>query len=191
MVSRVTTRDRVVFLTVDDGWHRSAPVLRSLGRRPAPMTAFLTSDAVEAEPRWFRRLSAVGVDVGGHSRRHPVLRGLPHTAQRAEICGSKRTLQRILDVTPRLFRPPYGAFDDSTRRITASCYRPYLVSWSVTVDGRDVSFRSPGGLRRGDIVLLHFGPRLHVELRTILRLSKARGLEPARLESYLPDPRRP
>jgi peptidoglycan/xylan/chitin deacetylase (PgdA/CDA1 family) len=140
---------------------------------------------VHAERAWFRQFAAAGVDVGSHSTRHVALSSRSREVQRHEVCGSKRVLKRLLMVRPRLFRPPYGSYDRLTRRVTAECYLPILVSWNVVVQGGTVYFRSGDGLRPGDIVLLHFGRHLLDDMRRVLRLGRQHGLRPARLSDYL------
>ena len=61
-----------------------------------------------------------GVDVGAHTLTHPCLATLPVAEQRAEIDGSRRQLEQMLDKPVRLFSYPYGsrdAFDAVTMQL--------------------------------------------------------------------------
>ena len=83
--------------------------LRSWAGRGAacrPSHRPLSSDEVRELPR-----SDV-VEVGAHSRTHPVLSGLPVPAQREEVEGSKADLERILGRPVTSFAYPYGTEAD-------------------------------------------------------------------------------
>lgn len=55
-----------------------------------------------------RALASEGVEIGGHTRTHPILALLPPSAARAEIAGSADRLEAILGVRPRAFAYPNG-----------------------------------------------------------------------------------
>lgn len=64
------------------------------------------------------RLSADGlVEIGSHTKTHPVLSQLPPEASREEIQGGKRSLERVLGRPVYAFAYPYGGtsdFDETT-----------------------------------------------------------------------------
>jgi peptidoglycan/xylan/chitin deacetylase (PgdA/CDA1 family) len=183
VVTRVPTTDPVVFLTIDDGNTRSPELAEVLGELAVPTSLFLLDGPIERGASFFRSLP--GAVVESHTQTHTDLRGLPEGRQRAEICGNADTTQRAFGRRPVLFRPPYGNYDDATRRAAAACGMAAVVLWEETVDGSRMSFRAVPWLRPGDIVLLHFRPQLVAELRIVLRRVEAAGLRPALLEGYL------
>jgi peptidoglycan/xylan/chitin deacetylase (PgdA/CDA1 family) len=183
VVTRVPTTDPVVFLTIDDGTTRSPETAEALGELGLPTSLFLNDRPIEQGAGFFRSLPNTVVEA--HTQTHADLRGLPEDRQRAEICGNADTAQRAFGRRPVLFRPPYGNYDDATRRAAAACGMAALVLWEVTVDGSRMSFRGTPELRPGDIVLMHFRPQLAAELRIVTERIEAAGLRIALLEDYL------
>jgi peptidoglycan/xylan/chitin deacetylase (PgdA/CDA1 family) len=183
VVTRVPTTDPVVFLTIDDGNTRAPEVVETLARLGVPTSLFLNDRPIEQGAAYFRSLP--GAVVEAHTRTHADLRGLPEEAQRAEICGNADAAQWAFGRRPVLFRPPYGNYDDATRRAAAACGMAALVLWEETVNGSTMSFREIRELRPGDIVLMHFRPQLAAELRIVVERIEAAGLRIALLEDYL------
>jgi peptidoglycan/xylan/chitin deacetylase (PgdA/CDA1 family) len=183
VVTRVPTTDPVVFLTIDDGTTRSPETAEALDELGLPTTLFLNDRPIEQGAGFFRSLPNTVVEA--HTQTHTDLRGLPEDRQRAEICGNADTAQRAFGRRPVLFRPPYGNYDDATRRAAAACGMATLVLWGVTVDGSRMSFRETPELRPGDIVLMHFRPQLAAELRIVTERIEAARLRIALLEDYL------
>lgn len=183
VITRVETTDPVVFLTIDDGHTRSPELAEVLRELDVPATLFLNDGPVARGAGFFRSLPRTAVEA--HTQSHADLRGLPEARQRAEICGNADTIARAFGRRPVLFRPPYGNYDDATRRAAAACGMAALVLWEETVDGATIRYRHEPRLRPGDIVLLHFRPGLADELRRVVRRVEAVGLRVALLEDYL------
>lgn len=176
VVSQVRTRDKVVFLTYDDGAEsdpRFADMVRELR---LPVSVFLTDRVAGPGYGRFARLRAVGVSVQNHTLDHATLRGLPYAGQRAEICGQQDKLTRRFGVRPRLLRPPYGRYDDTTLRAAADC------GVAAIVLGRTADAHP---LRPGDILSGPAEPDLTGATLRLLRRIQREGLTLARLENYL------
>jgi peptidoglycan/xylan/chitin deacetylase (PgdA/CDA1 family) len=190
-VDHVRTRDRVVFLTYDDGAERDPRFVGLVRERRLPVSMFLTDSVVGPGYGHFARLRAVGASIQNHTLDHPALRGLPYAGQRAEICGQQHKLHFRFGIRPRLFRPPYGAYDTTTLRAAADCGITSVVLWraSLEPDGTLTYTRGKPGLRPGDIVSVPSGEPASLSLtqRTVrlLREIEARGLRVGRLEDYL------
>jgi peptidoglycan/xylan/chitin deacetylase (PgdA/CDA1 family) len=183
VVTRVPTTDPVVFLTIDDGHTRAPELVEALAELGIPTTLFLNDRPIEQGAEFFRSLPDAVVEA--HTQTHADLRGLPEDRQRAEICRNAEVAQRAFGRRPVLFRPPYGNYDEATRRAAAACGMAAIVLWEETVNGTTMSYRSTPALRPGDIVLLHFRPQLVAELRMIVERVEAAGLRIALLEDYL------
>lgn len=65
-----------------------------------------------------------------------------------------------------------------------------IVLWEEVVEQGEIRFRTVREVRRGDIVLLHFGPNLLGDLRMLMHRVEDGGLEVAAIEDYL-SPRAP
>jgi peptidoglycan/xylan/chitin deacetylase (PgdA/CDA1 family) len=183
VVTRVPTTDPVVFLTIDDGNTRAPELAEALAELGVPTSLFLNDRPIEHGAEFFRSLPDAVVEA--HTQTHADLRGLPEDRQRAEICGNADTAQRAFGRRPLLFRPPYGNYDEATRRAAAACGMAAVVLWEETVNGSTMGFRAIPDLRPGDIVLMHFRPQLVAELRVVVERVEAAGLRIALLEDYL------
>jgi len=184
-IYRVDTDDDVVFITIDDGIHKDPAARRIVEARNVPVTSFLTAWTVKDRARYFERVSALG-SVQNHSATHASF-SLVSTDLDHEICYTQRKLTRDFDSSPWMMRPPYGAAADSprVRAVSRRCGIERIVMWDTVIDEGRVDYRD-GKLRRGSIILLHFGPDLAQDLTKALRISRKAGLRPADLAEYLP-----
>ncbi|MEU9185221.1 polysaccharide deacetylase family protein [Streptomyces sp. NPDC048484] len=177
VVDRVPTRDKVVFLTFEDGVEKDPRFVDMVRELRLPVSVFLTDSVVGPGYAHFGRLRAVGASVQNRTLDHPYLPGLPYAGQRAEICGQQEKLKQRFGIRPRLFRPPYGDYNDDTLRAAADCGIAAIVLW-----------RDEDPLRPGDI--LHCpegrnGTSLTGTTTATLKRIQEDGLTVARLEDYL------
>ena len=140
---------RVVGLTFDDGYRNNLihalPVLR---RHGFSATCFVVSDMIGQSNAWDASLGIAekplmtldelrswhdgGQEVGAHTGHHVDLCTLGEADARAEIAGSKRSLESALQTEVRHFCYPYGR------------YRPEHASWA-----REAGYESACTTRRG------------------------------------------
>ncbi|MGH3310539.1 MAG: polysaccharide deacetylase family protein [Streptomyces sp.] len=187
------TRDKVVFLTIDDGAAKDPAFAKMMSTLRVPFSMFLTDSMVGDDYGYFARLHRLGNKVQNHTLTHKRLTDLPYAAQRAEICGQQDRLQKVFGERPTLFRPPRGHYNSTTLRAAADCGIRATVLWRANVqpkgphsDARDHT------LRPGDIILFHFFPQQRLdgaELRDVtqdlLRTITDQGFAVARLEDYI------
>jgi peptidoglycan/xylan/chitin deacetylase (PgdA/CDA1 family) len=191
VVDRVPTRDRVVFLTYDDGAERDPRFVDMVRELRLPVSMFLTDSVIGPAYGHFARLRSVGASLQNHTLDHPALRGLPYPGQRAEICGQQDKLRARFGLRPRLFRPPYGTYDTTTLRAAADCGIAAVVLWRVSLegDGEPSYARGPHRLEPGDIVAVDpdevTGLTLVERTTRLLREIQRRGLTVGRLEDHL------
>ncbi len=189
-ISRIKTKDPVVFLTIDDGGHEEPPTAAILEKKEIPITSFLTVDLVDHDPDFYQEISQRdGQVIQAHTLTHPQLPLLGYDAQRWEICESKRVLMQWYDERPWMVRPPYGEYNDSTLAAADSCGLDYVVLWTVNMpEGGKGSFqyKSGDGFVPGDIILAHWRPDLHLDIKRAIRDIRSQGFEVAALQDYLP-----
>jgi Predicted xylanase/chitin deacetylase len=176
VVDQVRTRDKVVFLTYDDEVERDPRFVDMVRELRLPVSMFLTDTVAGPGYGHFARLRAVGASVQNHTLDHASLRGLPYAGQHAEICGQQDKLRRRFGIRPRLLRPPYGRYDETTLRAAADCGVAALVL------GRAADAHP---LRPGDILVGFGRPDLTNATLRLLRRIQSEGFTPARLENYL------
>ncbi|MDX3070441.1 polysaccharide deacetylase family protein, partial [Streptomyces sp. ND04-05B] len=192
VVDRVPTRDKVVFLTYDDGAEKDPRFVDMVRELRLPVSMFLTDSVVGPGYGHFARLRAVGATVQNHTLDHTALRGLPYAGQRAEICGQQHKLRQRFGARPTLFRPPYGLHDATTLRAAADCGITAVVLWRASMQIHDLRYAVGDRLRPGDIVLAQFrgpdqlkGATLTQMTTRLLRRIQEQGLTVGRLEDYL------
>ncbi|WBB63693.1 polysaccharide deacetylase family protein [Streptomyces sp. WMMC500] len=192
VITRVPTGHRVIFLTIDDGYRKDPELLRMLRELDVPVSAFLADRVARDDYAYFRDLRDLGTTVNNHTLTHPDLRELPYAAQRAEICGQQRVLEREMGAAPRIFRPPYGNYNGDTLRAVRDCGIDLVPLWQQEAfPGRWTYSRADTAFHPGDIVLTHFegpsefGGTMADVLRTVLRKAGDEGFAVARLEDYV------
>ncbi|MCG6496012.1 polysaccharide deacetylase family protein [Kitasatospora sp. A2-31] len=182
----VPTGDRVVFLTVDDGWQRTPEAERFIADHRLPITAFPLPMPAAADPGFFRRVTAVpGSSVQDHSVSHQDLSRLPLAEQQVEICDARDSLTRLFGAAPTVFRPPYFAWNADTLQAAANCGIRTVLTANADFSWGASNVWHEGTLSPGDVVLLHWTDTLAADLQRALSAAEAAGLQPAGLASYL------
>ncbi|MEV6736060.1 polysaccharide deacetylase family protein [Streptomyces sp. NPDC051104] len=184
VLDRVPTRDKVVFLTYDEGAERDPRFVEMVRDLRLPISVFLTDTAAGQAYARVARLRAAGATIQNRTLDHAGLRGRPYAEQRAQICAGRDRLRSRPGRRPVLLRPPYGRYDRTTLRAAADCGIKALILWRPThAYGRSTA------LHPGDILRPHEPGRpltsLTTETTRVLRRLQARGFTVARLEDYL------
>lgn len=167
VLSRLPTRERVVWLTIDDGpSDDTAEVLDLLDAHAAKATFFLVGERARKRPELVREIVRRGHGIGNHSHSHPqsVFWALGPARMREQIGRAQAELTAIAGVKPRWFRAVVGMANP----FVATALREHglaRVAWSargfdaVADDPQAVVARIERDLAPGAIVLLHEGAR--------------------------------
>ncbi|MFI9321886.1 polysaccharide deacetylase family protein [Kitasatospora aureofaciens] len=192
VVFRVPIQEKVVFLTIDDGFEKDPEFSRMARELGIPVSAFLSDYLVRDNYGYFRDLHKQGVEINNHTINHRNLKVLDYETQRQEICDQQDQLERQIGVRPRLFRPPYGEYNDDTLRAAASCGVQAVPLWNEEAFPDHMEWRyDDRTLHPGDIILTHFRgisdwkatmPDL---LRKVVNDVTAAGFSLGRLDDYL------
>jgi peptidoglycan/xylan/chitin deacetylase (PgdA/CDA1 family) len=164
VVGRGPKRERVLYLTFDDGPRPSstAPILETLARENVPAAFFLVGAAVRQHPEMARRVAGAGHEIGNHTRTHRKLHRLGPGAIRAELTGAHKDIVEITGEIPRAFRAPHGYRNPFVARI-ANKLRYRTIGWTFGVWDSDrpapeeIRRRVRVKLKPGAIILLHDG----------------------------------
>ncbi|MFF7368203.1 polysaccharide deacetylase family protein [Streptomyces tricolor] len=188
----VPTKQKIVFLTIDDGAEKDPDFLRMMSELKVPYTAFLSNYLIEEDYGYFRRMQALGVTLDNHTLTHPYLPGLTYEEQKDEICGMQAVMKRQFGKAPTVFRPPYGNYNGDTLRAAKACGIKYAPLWDEEVFVDHWEYRDwDRSLHPGDIVLTHFRGRddwdgtMVDDMRRFLNKVTREGYAVARLEDYL------
>lgn len=156
--------EKLVALTFDDGpdsnyTPRVEAILERYGVRA---TFFEEGCMVARHPELTRSLVAHGHSIGSHTYSHPPLTRLSRAQIREEIEGGQRTLATDAGVISRLFRPPYGEWNDAVFQEAKRAHVP-LILWTVALEHHEVptpeamAARALRLIRPGGILLMHDG----------------------------------
>jgi len=190
VIDHVATKEPVVFLTVDDGSHLSRETNQYIRNLRIPITTFALPEQINRHRRRFvNLLRQTGMTFENHSQTHRIVSAMNYEDQRAEICAGNREVERVISRRPAFFRPPGGGWNSDTVRAAKSCGLSRIVLWNVMADGGRI-IRADGGtgLRRGDIVLLHYLDSLPASLEVVMREASRARLRFALLRDHLPLP---
>ncbi|MEV6326476.1 polysaccharide deacetylase family protein [Streptomyces sp. NPDC051909] len=193
VVSDIETDQKVVFITIDDGAEKDPEFVAMMKDLKVPVTMFLTDAAIRADYDYFEPLLAQGHGLANHTLTHPNLRTLSPDAQRREICGQQERLAKEYGIRPRLFRPPYGNWNEATRAAAKECGVDAIVLWRESMQIQNMQYqRGDRKLHPGDVVLAHFRGPSELKGRTmtqmmanLLRHIEEQGFTVARLEDYV------
>ena len=92
---------QVKYLGLDEREAFIARLARRLGSAPLPDDLMMRSAQVV-------QLHRAGMEIGGHTMRHPILRVLADDAAEAEIAGGREKLQELIDAPVDIFAYPNG-----------------------------------------------------------------------------------
>jgi len=186
LVFTIPTKQPVVFLTIDDGVYREPEAAAKMRAARVPASLFLVQRYVSAAPGYFSYVAQqTGSAIEDHTLDHKDLRDLNYKDQRNEICTTADIYKQVYGKRPTLLRPPYGDYNEDTRRAAASCGLSAVVLWHALVQDGAMQYQVGNTLRPGDIVLMHFTPAFKKDLQAFLDASKAAGLTPQLLEDWL------
>ncbi|WP_344273418.1 polysaccharide deacetylase family protein [Actinomadura napierensis] len=189
----VPTKDKVVFVTLDDGQEKDPKFVEMMNDLKVPVTMFLTKDDVQDDYGYFKPLQALGNRIQDHTITHPVLPGLGLEGQRQEICGDRDALVQQYGTVPTLLRPPFGRWNSLTQEAARECGISGIVMWVASMQIHDFQYDDPNKeLHPGDILLAHFRGREQLKGETmtqmfahLLKQIEKRGFSVGRLEDYI------
>jgi peptidoglycan/xylan/chitin deacetylase (PgdA/CDA1 family) len=188
---RVDTRDRVAFITIDDGIITSPAALAYVERNRIPVTSFLTSTQVtRSKVSYFERISRWG-SIQNHTTTHASLATSDAALIKRQVCPVQADFRRKFGSKPWMLRPPYGAGPSggTLHDVVRRCKIRDIVMWDVVVDRGRLTTRYGTGIKPGSIILLHYTGSLASDLEIAVRAIRNAGLRPANLADYLRPPR--
>ncbi len=188
LISKITTPNRVVFFTIDDGFVQDPAVIDYLRQSQLPVTMFVLPAALQQNPTYFQTLHQLGATDQDHTVHHLDLKRLSYQQQVNEICGPLNGDSFLFGQRPWLFRPPYGSYNQATLQAARTCGLQAVVLWEGTMNDGVLRLQHPGPLQPGDIVLMHFRTDLLQNLKNLSVAAYLSGLRVAPLAQYLPPP---
>lgn len=184
LLYRINTKDPVVFITIDDGFDTNGYGLELLKRWRWPVTSFLLPFNSKNHVPYFQHVGRIN-DIGTHTAKHTILKGLSLQKQQDAICAGERQIKQQFGYTTGIFRPPTGSWDQTTLQAAANCGISTVLLWRVSMNGSTMTTWG-GPPRAGDVILIHYVRSLDKSLKRIAWELHKQGLHVARLADYLP-----
>lgn len=188
----VPTKDKVVFLTIDDGAEKDPRFLKMMSELKIPYTAFLSNYLVKDDYSYFKKMQDRGIGLNNHTLTHRYMPGLSYAQQKREICGMQDVIQKHYGKRPELFRPPYGNYNRDTLKAAKACGIKAVPLWNAEAFVDRMDWREwDRDLHPGDIILTHFRGKedwkgsMPDMIRRLLKTVTDKGYSIARLEDYL------
>jgi peptidoglycan/xylan/chitin deacetylase (PgdA/CDA1 family) len=172
-----------IALTFDDGpseyTQRIADILTSYG---VGGTFFFLGENIPENQYLVRYVHHQGFSVGNHSYTHPYFKGLSKDRQWEEVQRTNALLVSITGESPTLFRPPYGAMNQTTFGLMVE-KNMKIVLWSKDTEdwkvqnAQELVEYTKNQVSGGSIVLFHEKERTVEALPQIIEYLQSQGLE--------------
>lgn len=181
----VDTSDKKIAISFDCAWgnEHTKPILDILDQYDVKTTFFMVQFWAEKFPEDVAEIHKRGHEIGNHSSSHPNMAKLSVEDITKELKGAEDAIVKITGEKPVVFRPPFGAYNNSLIDVCES-NGYYVIQWSVdSLDWKDITTeqivdRVTRNVRPGSIVLFHNNAE-HVEeyLPAILDKLKSDGYQ--------------
>ena len=154
--------NKAVSLSFDAAWGNedTQQLIDILGKYNVKATFFVVGDWVEKYPESVKALADAGHEIMNHSDDHAHFNQLSHEEIVANITACNEKIAEITGVTPTLFRPPYGEYDDHViTSVRSMGMEP--IQWDVDsldwkeIPANEIYDRVTSKVQPGSIVLFH------------------------------------
>ncbi len=143
----------------------------------------MVGDWVRKYPETAKKVKEAGHEIGTHSNTHPHVNNLSYEQNAEEIRESVNTIKQVTGADVKLYRPPYGEYNDVVIKVSNELgYIP--IQWSLdTLDytkltGEQMWKRLENKISAGDIILMHNGAEHTADsLDMIIQNVKNKGFE--------------
>jgi polysaccharide deacetylase family sporulation protein PdaB len=158
----VDKKEKIISISFDAAWGNedTNTLIQILAKYKVKATFFVVGEWVDKYPESVKALSDAGHEVMNHSNTHPHMPKLSNEDMLNEIKSCDEKIARITGVTPILFRPPFGDYNNELITNLKSINH-YCIQWDV--DSLDWKNPTPEQIQQtvlkkvkpGSIVLFH------------------------------------
>lgn len=179
----VETEEKRVAISFDAAWgaDKTEGIISILKEYDANATFFLVGFWVDEYPDKVKAIDEAGIEIGIHSNTHPDMALLAEQEIKEELSISKGKIENIIGKKVKLFRPPYGSYNDCLIK-TADSLGLKTIQWDTdSLDWKGLSAvniadRVVKKVKNGSIILMHNNSDNVLEgLRLILSHLKEKG----------------
>ncbi len=171
--SHVPMTEKVVFVTVDDGAEKEPGFIDMVKDLQVPITVELADLFIRSDYAYFEKLYETGyVSIQNHTVSHPLsMPALSAAQQLDEISGQQEILRKHYGVTPYIFRPPGGNYNETTIAAAGQAGLKGVMLWKESMQISDMQYQtSVHHLHPGDIILCHFRGPSQLDGETMVRM---------------------
>ncbi len=128
----VDSEEKVVALSFDAAWGNedTKQILEILEKNDVKVTFFMTGGWVEKYPEDVKAISAAGHELGNHSENHKNMSQISVAECKEELMTVHNKVKELTGVEMKVFRPPYGDYDDDVIKTVYECGY-YPIQWDV------------------------------------------------------------
>jgi len=158
----VNTQNQQVAISFDAAWgaDKTEKIMSICKEYNVNATFFLVGFWVEDYPEIAKKIAENGFEIGTHSNTHPDMAKISAEKQKLELETSLNIIKKTTGVDAKLFRPPFGAYNDSLIS-TAESLGLTTIQWDVDsldwkgLSAMEITNRVLNGVRNGSIILCH------------------------------------
>lgn len=181
----VEKKEKKIALSFDAAWGNedTRKILRILKKNKVHVTFFMTGGWIETYPDDVKAILKAGHELGNHSENHKQMSKLSLEDCKSEIMKPHEKVKKLTGVDMRVFRPPYGDYNNTLIEAAESCGY-HAIQWDVdSLDWKDYGTDSiiqtvlnHKHLGNGSIILCHNGAKYTANaLDTLIRELKKKG----------------
>lgn len=158
----VETDEKKVSISFDCAWgvDHTDEILKALRVGEVKATWFMVEFWAEKYPEYVKKIDAAGHEIGTHSSTHSYMSKQNSEEIKLELASSSEAITAITGKEVKLFRPPYGDYDDELIK-TASEQGYYSIQWDTDsldwkdLSATDIAMRVINSVKNGSIILMH------------------------------------
>ena len=158
----VETDGKRVAMSFDTAWgaDKTQGILDILKEYNVNATFFMVGFWVEEYPELVKAIDEQGIEIGTHSNTHPDFVKLSEEQMKLELTTSIDLIKNITGKDVKLFRAPYGSYNNTMLNLTDSMGLK-TIQWDVdTLDwkglsGLEICERVMSRVKNGSIILCH------------------------------------
>lgn len=162
----VDKQEKIISISFDAAWgnEQTTELLNILDKYNVKTTFFVVGDWVDKYPESVKEIHEHGHEVCNHSNTHPYMTKLSKDDMKNQIQNCNDKISAITGISPLLFRPPYGDYDNTVVETTREMGM-YCIQWDVdSLDWKDptpeqMKERVCSKIKEGSIVLFHNGAK--------------------------------
>lgn len=165
-IYNVKIAEKKIAISFDAAWgnEETQILIDILNRYHVKTTFFVVGAWVDKYPESVKALANAGHEVCNHSNTHPHMTKLARTEMVAQMTDCNNKIKSITGISPTLFRPPYGDYNNALIE-AAKSVNMYAIQWDVdSLDWKnptpkEITQRVISNVKPGSIVLFHNGAK--------------------------------